>query len=97
MKVKLLILIFVSFIGGLFITIITGFFPYPMNGLIGSERWGFPFYWTSQSVVPGAEKEIIWSNFIINTLIWSFLVFLINYVLVSLLIKVKNKKSNKKS
>lgn len=96
MKVKLIVIFLVSFIEGLLITVITGFFPYPMNELIGSERWGFPFYWISQIVFPGAEKIINWSNFILNTLLWSSLVFLITYIIELLLIRFKKRKINKK-
>ncbi|MFX1569600.1 MAG: hypothetical protein ACFFCV_14665 [Promethearchaeota archaeon] len=97
MKIRLLLILLISIIEGLIITYITGFFIYPMNGLIGSERWGFPFYWITQAVVPGAEKVINWSNFAINTMFWGSLVFIVNYMIQYLLFKYKNRKSNKKS
>ena len=97
MNVKLIAIFLGSFIVGLIITIITGFFTHPMNGLIGSERWGFPLYWITQAIVPGAEKVINWSNFIINTFFWGALVFLINYTIVFLIFKFKKRKSNSKN
>ena len=97
MRKRIILILFISIIEGLIITYITGFFAYPMNGLIGSERWGFPFYWITQVIVPGAEKIINWSNFINNTLIWGSIVFIVNYLIVYLSIKYKNKKENKKS
>ena len=97
MRKRIILILFVSIIGGLIITYITGFFVYPMNGLLGSERWGFPFYWITQIIVPGAEKIINWSNFIINTLIWGSLVFIMSNLILYLLLKNKNRKNNKKS
>ena len=92
MNVKIIVNLLISFIGGLLITFITGFFTYPMNGLIGSERWGFPIYWITQAIVPGAVKVINWSNFIINTLFWGSLVFLMNYLVIYILLKYKSRK-----
>ncbi len=92
MKNRLILILFISFIEGLLITFITGFFIYPMNGLIGSERWGFPFFWITQAIVPGAVKVINWSNFIINILFWGSIVFLINVTIVFLIFKFKKKK-----
>lgn len=97
MKNRIILILFISIIEGLVITYITGFFIYPMNGLIGCARWGFPFYWITQVIVPGAEKVINWSNFIINTLIWGSLVFIMNNLIIYLLIRNKNRKNNKKS
>lgn len=97
MKIKLILIFFVSIIEGLVITYITGFFIYPTNGLIGSERWGYPFYWITRVVVPGAEKVINWSNFIINAVFWGSLILIVNYLIVYLLFRYKNKKNNKKS
>ncbi|MFW9901457.1 MAG: hypothetical protein ACFFDY_09220 [Candidatus Thorarchaeota archaeon] len=97
MKNRIILILFISIIEGLVITYITGFFIYPMNGLIGCARWGFPFYWITQVIVPGAEKVINWTNFIINTMFWGFIVFIANYLIVYLSFKYKNRKENKKS
>ncbi len=97
MKSRLILILIISFIEGLVITYITGFFVYPMNGLIGSERWGFPLYWITQAIVPGAEKVINWSNFILNTMFWGSLVFIVNYLITYLILRYKNRINNKKS
>jgi hypothetical protein len=97
MKNKLILILIISFIEGLVITYITGFFIFPMNGLIGSEKWGFPFYWITQAIVPGAEKVIDWSNFILNTLFWGSLIFILNYLITYLILRYKNRNNNKKS
>jgi len=77
MIVKLILRLFLSFIGGIIVTGITGLYPYPTEGIIGAEKWGFPFYWLSQVIYPGAEKIINWSNFLIDILIWSPIIILI--------------------
>ena len=97
MKSKLIIILLISFIEGLVITYITGFFVYPINGLIGSERWGFPFYWITQAIYPGAEKVINWTNFIINIMFWGSIIFILNYLIIYLILRYKNRKNNKKS
>ncbi|MFX1303138.1 MAG: hypothetical protein ACFE9X_07255 [Promethearchaeota archaeon] len=97
MKTKLIIKLLFSIIGGLIITIITGLFPYPIGEVMGIERWGFPFYWLSRLVYPGAEKTINWSNLLINILAWSFIMFLIINLVDYIRIKFKHRKSNKKN
>ncbi|TKJ20596.1 MAG: hypothetical protein CEE43_12260 [Promethearchaeota archaeon Loki_b32] len=77
MNVKLILKYFLSFIGGIIVTGITGLYPYPTEEIIGAEKWGFPFYWLSQVIYPGAEKIINWSNFLIDILIWSAIIILI--------------------
>ncbi|MFX0104859.1 MAG: hypothetical protein ACFE75_05170 [Candidatus Hodarchaeota archaeon] len=94
MKIKIIIKLFVSIIGGIIITVITGFFPTPTHFFIGSNIWGFPFYWMSQIIYPGAEKTVIWSNLILDILIWSLIMFLVINLLEYLIIKIR--KSNKK-
>lgn len=96
MKAKLIIKLLLSFIGGIIITLITGLFPYPTGEVIGSNKWGYPFYWLSQIIYPGAEKIINWANLLINTLIWSFMMFLIINLLDYLINKIRIRKSNKK-
>ena len=39
------------------------------NKIIGVEKWGFPFYWLSKIIYPGADKIINGSNFLIDILI----------------------------
>ena len=77
MNVKLILKFFLSFIGGIIVTGITGLYPYPTEEILGAEKWGFPFYWLSQVIYPGAEKIINWSNFLIDILIWSGIIILI--------------------
>lgn len=96
MNVKLILRLFLSSIGGIIVTGITGLYSYPTDGIVGVEKWGFPFYWLSKIIYHGADKIINWSNFIINTLIWSSLVFLIIYISEYLVNRFKNRKSNKK-
>lgn len=76
-KIKLVLIGLFSLIGGITFTLITGLYPYPTDGIIGVEKWGFPFYWLSQVIYPGAEKIINWSNFLIDILIWSAIIILI--------------------
>lgn len=97
MKTKLIIKLLFSFTGGLIITIITGLFPYPIGEVMGIERWGFPFYWLTRLVYPGAEKTISWPNLLINILAWSIIMFLIINLITFIRIKVKYRKSNKKN
>jgi ABC-type uncharacterized transport system permease subunit len=96
MKTKLIIKLLLSFIGGVIVTIITGLFSYPTGEVIGVDKWGYPFYWLSQIIFPGAEKIINWSNLIINILIWSVMMFLIINLLDYLINKTRIRKSNKK-
>ncbi len=91
MKVKLVMIILCSFIGGIFITLITGILAYPKDNLIGAEKWGFPFYWLSRPVYPGAEKVINWANLLIDFFIWIILTFMIIYLVNFFFSKVKKK------
>ena len=68
MKFKYLLII--SIVSGVIITLILGLISYPTNGLLGVEKWGYPFHWLSQVVYPGARVNVNWSNFIIDLLIW---------------------------
>ncbi|MFX0136480.1 MAG: hypothetical protein ACFFDN_22765 [Candidatus Hodarchaeota archaeon] len=94
--VKIIIKLFLSIIGGIIIALITGFFPNPMPFLIGSDTWGFPFYWVSQVIYPGAEKTVNWSNLILDILIWSLIMFLTISLIEYLIVKIKKRESNKK-
>ncbi len=76
-KIKLVLIGLLSLIGGIIFTLITGLLPYPTEEIIGAEKWGFPFYWLSQVIYPGAKKIINWSNFLIDILIWSVIIILI--------------------
>ena len=76
-KIKLVLIGLFSLIGGIIVTGITGLLPNPTEEIIGAEKWGFPFYWLSQAIYPGAEKIINWSNFLIDILIWSAIIILI--------------------
>ncbi|MFX1501498.1 MAG: hypothetical protein ACFFDH_11100 [Promethearchaeota archaeon] len=91
MKLKYILIILFSFILGIIITLLTGFIANTTTNLLGADTWGFPFYWMNQSVYPGAERAIIWSNLLIDILIWSFLLFLILYLGYYILIKLKSK------
>ena len=68
MKYSLIIII--SVIAGIIFTIILGFIPYPSGGLIGTQKWGYPIYWLSQAIYPGAPIEISWLNFIFDCKKW---------------------------
>ncbi|MFX1488129.1 MAG: hypothetical protein ACFFBI_03210 [Promethearchaeota archaeon] len=59
-----------SFAIGIIITLITGLFSHPTEGIIGVNKWGYPFYWLSQVVYPEAKINTNWSNLIIDVLIW---------------------------
>ncbi len=89
MNVKLILKFFLSFIGGIIVTGITGLYPYPTEEIIGAEKWGFPFYWLSQVIYPGAEKIINWSNFLIDILIWSAIIILIVSLIDYLFAKIR--------
>ncbi|MFW9990317.1 MAG: hypothetical protein ACFFC3_16875 [Candidatus Odinarchaeota archaeon] len=87
-------IILYSLIGGIFITLFTGILAYPKENLIGSEKWGLPFYWLSRPVYPGAEKIINWANLLIDFLIWiilMFMIFMIIYLIGYFFSKVKKK------
>ena len=62
------------------------------NKIIGVEKWGFPFYWLSKIIYPGADKKINWSNFLIDILIWIMVVYVIVSLLDYLFAKLKYKK-----
>ena len=51
--------------------------------ILGVSYWGYPLAWISQVVYPGAVKQVIWINLIVDIVIWSF------FVLVVLKIKKK--------
>ncbi|UCD00942.1 MAG: hypothetical protein JSV23_08660 [Promethearchaeota archaeon] len=89
--VKVIVKLLLSIIGGIIITLITGFFTTPMLFLIGSDTWGFPFYWLSQIIYPGAEKNVNWSNLILDILIWSFIMFLTINLIEFLIIKIRKR------
>ena len=75
MKNKL-ILIF-SIIGGIVLTVILGFIPYPTGGLIGTQKWGYPIYWLSQVIYPNAPFEVSWLNLFFDCAIWIICFFLL--------------------
>ena len=85
MKTSLIILI--SVISGIIFNIILGFIPYPSGGLIGSQKWGYPIYWLSQVIYPGAPIEISWLNFTFDCIIWIISFF----STIKLIIFLKNK------
>lgn len=85
-KGKLALLVLIGILCGIIITLISGLFSYPTGKLLGIKKWGYPFYWLSQVIYPGATKNVNWSNFIIDVLIWS--IFAINILnLFEILIK----------
>ncbi|MFX1371792.1 MAG: hypothetical protein ACFFCE_08020 [Promethearchaeota archaeon] len=92
MKLRYILIILFSFILGIIITLLTGFISNTTTNLLGANKWGFPFYWMSQPVYPGADRIIIWSNLLIDILIWSFLLFMIICLGYYLLTKLKRKK-----
>jgi hypothetical protein len=71
------LIIFISVITGLILNILLGFIPNSMGSLIGSQKWGYLFYWLSQAIYPGAPIEVLWLNLIINCIFWIFTFFLI--------------------
>ena len=90
---KLRYFLILSIAIGIVIALITGLFPHPTEGLIGTRKWGYPFYWLSQVVYPGAKIHTNWSNLIIDILIWVISTFLI---LVGLEINFRNIRKLKK-
>jgi hypothetical protein len=91
MKLKYILILSIAL--GIVIALITGLFPHTTEGMIGVRKWGYPFYWLSQVVYPGAKINLNWSNLIIDILILVISTFLI---LVGLEIIIRNIKKFKK-
>lgn len=90
---KLRYLLISSFAIGITITLITGLFSHPTEGIIGVNKWGYSFYWLSQVVYPGAKINTNWSNLIIDVLILTISTL---FILKVLEIIIRNQKKRKK-
>lgn len=76
MKKKLLL----ALVSGMVITIITGLIDVT-GGLLGATNYGLPLAWLSTPVLANPITEVLWTNFIIDVLIWSTIVFLVLHFL----------------
>ncbi|MFX1586764.1 MAG: hypothetical protein ACFFC1_01310 [Promethearchaeota archaeon] len=84
------LILIISIISGTLLTIILGFIPYPARELIGTQKWGYPIYWLSQAIYPGAPIEISWLSLFFDCIVW-ILSFYIILKLIDFLIR-KNRK-----
>ena len=75
MKTKLFITI--SLVSGIVLIILLGVIPFPAGDLIGNQKWGYPIYWLSQAIYPGAPIEILWLIFLFDCIVWIFSIYLI--------------------
>lgn len=88
MKNKLILII--SILSGIILTILLGFVPYPTGDLIGTQKWGYPIYWLSQAIYPGAPIEISWLTLFFDCFVW-ILSFFIVIKSIDFLIRKKRK------
>jgi len=85
------VLMLVSIILGVIIGLITGFIPYPTLSLIGTLKWGYPFYWLSKALSPSATIKIEWTSLVLDILIWVLISFLLTNLAKIIIKKSKNK------
>jgi len=78
----------IAFSCGLICTLVLGLVPYPIGSLIGSQKWGLPFYWLSRAVYPGATITINGFSLILDFFIWA-LVFFLLIKLIDFLVKYR--------
>ncbi|MFX0025620.1 MAG: hypothetical protein ACFE8M_04335 [Candidatus Hermodarchaeota archaeon] len=88
MKNKLILII--SIVSGIILTILLGFVPYPTGDLIGTQKWGYPIYWLSQAIYPGAPIEISLLTLFFDCFVW-ILSFFFVIKLIDFLIRKKRK------
>lgn len=71
-----------SILIGVAITLATGIFSAP--GITGANLWGYPIAWLTQPVLPpnySAETSIVAPGFFIDVVFWSFISFLVLFIL----------------
>ncbi|MFW9771224.1 MAG: hypothetical protein ACFFFB_01325 [Candidatus Heimdallarchaeota archaeon] len=71
------ITILISVLSGIILNVVLGFIPNPIGSLLGSQQWGYPIYWLSQVIYPGAPIEISWLTFLFDVIVWTLSFFLI--------------------
>ena len=65
-----------SVVGGFVFTLITALLP--NTAMIGISGYGYPFPWLAQPFYPpGSPVIFLWSNLILNHLVWTVIVFLV--------------------
>ncbi len=65
-----------SVVGGFVFTLITALLP--NTAMIGISGYGYPFPWLAQPFYPpGSPMTFLWSNLILNHLVWTVIVFLV--------------------
>ncbi len=65
-----------SVVGGFVFTLITALLP--NTAMIGISGYGYPFPWLAQPFYPpGSPMIFLWSNLILNHLVWTVIVFLV--------------------
>ncbi len=47
------------------------------GGMLGTQQYGFPFFWLTQMVYPGASPVINWFGLVADISIWTIVVLVI--------------------